>query len=53
MISDALGIVNQESFAKALQKARDGREIQIVPMMHTLMIESWLRHFNKWNACPF
>lgn len=43
MISASLGLVDTETLGKALQPARDGKEILIVPLMRTLAVEKWLR----------
>ncbi len=43
MVSDLLGIVDTKAFCKALQKARDGQEFHLVPLIRTLGVERWLR----------
>jgi asparagine synthase (glutamine-hydrolysing) len=43
MVNASLGFVDQENFFEALQKARRGQEVPIVPLMRTLVVESWLR----------
>jgi len=43
MASGSLGIVDPETFLDALNKARSGQEVAIVPLMRTIGIELWLR----------
>src|SRR6266851_6672798 len=43
MLSDSLGIVDQERISEALQKARHGEEVPIVTLMRTIFVEEWLR----------
>jgi len=43
MVAASLGIVNPQSFANALHKAREGKEVPIVSLMRTLDMEIWLR----------
>jgi asparagine synthase (glutamine-hydrolysing) len=44
MASSSLGIFTAQDFAAALEKARCGREISIVPLFRTIAIETWLRN---------
>jgi asparagine synthase (glutamine-hydrolysing) len=44
MISASLGIIDAQAFSEALEKARCGRQVAIVPLLRTLEAESWLRH---------
>jgi hypothetical protein len=46
MLSDSLGLVDSKIFADSLQKARNGLEVPLVPVMRTLVMEFWLRHFH-------
>lgn len=50
LVLSSLGIVQQESFVKALQNARRGQELQIVILMRTLVIEAWLKRYRAWSA---
>jgi asparagine synthase (glutamine-hydrolysing) len=43
MVSVSLGIVNARRFSEALEEARSGRHMAIVPLLRTLEMESWLR----------
>ena len=43
MVAASLGIVNAQSFANVLHKAREGKEVPIVSLMRTLDMEIWLR----------
>jgi asparagine synthase (glutamine-hydrolysing) len=43
MVAASLGIVNAQSFANVLRKAREGKEVPIVGLMRTLNMEIWLR----------
>jgi len=51
MVSSSLGIVTAGDFIAALENARRGREVAIVPLFRTLAIERWLRnmlhHFSQ------
>jgi asparagine synthase (glutamine-hydrolysing) len=42
MASNSLGVVDREIFCEALQKARSGHGIPIVPLVRTLALEQWL-----------
>jgi asparagine synthase (glutamine-hydrolysing) len=43
MVSVSLGIVNPRRFSEALEEARSGRQVAIVPLLRTLEMESWLQ----------
>ncbi|MGB9070781.1 MAG: asparagine synthase-related protein [Candidatus Acidiferrales bacterium] len=43
MVSVSLGIVNSQRLSEALEDARCGRPVAIVPLLRTLELESWLR----------
>ena len=43
MVTACLGIVDQETFARALKKMRNGQEVRVVPILRTFGIELWLR----------
>ncbi len=47
MISSSLGIVDAKKFRGALLEASRGREVPIVPLMRTLVVESWLRAIQR------
>jgi len=42
MLSATLGIVDPEAFTDALQLAKSGNQVAIVPLMRALHLESWL-----------
>jgi len=44
MVSVSLGFVDAQNYHRALQKARNGERVPLVPLMHTLRLEYWLRH---------
>lgn len=44
MISASLGIVDPSAFQEALERARSGERMSIVPVLRTIEIESWLRN---------
>ena len=44
MVTSSLGIVTARDFIAALENARRGREVAIVPLFRTLAIERWLRN---------
>jgi len=43
MASSSLGIVDPERISDALQKARRGEEVLLIPLMRTIFLEEWLR----------
>jgi asparagine synthase (glutamine-hydrolysing) len=45
MVSNSLGIVMQTKVQEALDKARLGQEVPLIPLMRTLGLESWLNGF--------
>jgi asparagine synthase (glutamine-hydrolysing) len=47
MVSASFGIITEGVFCNALQKARRGQEVPIVPLMRTLGFEFWLRSAEK------
>ncbi len=47
MIGTSLGLVDTEALREALQSARDGKEIPIVPLMRTFAAEKWLRTLSR------
>jgi asparagine synthase (glutamine-hydrolysing) len=44
MISASLGVVDSSVFRLALERARSGERMSIVPVLRTIEIESWLRN---------
>jgi asparagine synthase (glutamine-hydrolysing) len=44
MICASLRLVDQDRLLNAMDKARQGHEVQIVPLLRTLVSEYWLRH---------
>jgi asparagine synthase (glutamine-hydrolysing) len=44
IVSSAIGIVDPDRFAEALQKARRNEDVPIGSLNRTLTLESWLRH---------
>jgi asparagine synthase (glutamine-hydrolysing) len=44
MASESLGIVVPEKFVVALERARVGREIPMIPLLRTIALELWLRN---------
>jgi hypothetical protein len=47
MASSSLGVVQSQAFLEALQKARSGQDVPIVPLMRTIAMEAWLRHMGS------
>lgn len=47
MLASSIGIVNAAAFRNSLQKARNGEEVPILPLMRTLDIEFWLRNLSQ------
>ena len=50
MLTASFGIVSPSVFAESIENARRGQGIQIVTMMRTLALESWLRHMKRWKV---
>jgi len=44
MLSGSLAIVDPSGFSIAVQRARHGQEVPIVPLMRSLAVEDWLRN---------
>ena len=47
MRSSALGVVNSKAFLHALESARIGQNVSIVPLLRTTEIELWLRGLER------
>jgi len=47
MVAESFGIVNQDRFTDAVQKAQAGMEIDVVSAQRTLALEVWLRQLAK------
>jgi asparagine synthase (glutamine-hydrolysing) len=43
MISASLGMVDSRAFSEALEEARRGKNVAMIPLLRTLALESWLR----------
>jgi asparagine synthase (glutamine-hydrolysing) len=50
LLTSRAGIVEQQDFANALQKARQGLEINVGYMVRTLALEDWLQHMKNWSC---
>ena len=50
MTTSFFAIVDPEDFIEALQKARRGQVVPLVPFLRTLTIEPWLAHVMKWKV---
>ncbi|MGA8552905.1 MAG: asparagine synthase-related protein, partial [Candidatus Acidiferrales bacterium] len=50
MLSSSMGIVNQSAFTLALEKARRGKDVPLVPLLRTLRIECWLQQLERMCA---
>jgi asparagine synthase (glutamine-hydrolysing) len=46
MIAESLGIVSSVAFRRALDDAREGKELAILPVQRMLQLESWLRNLS-------
>jgi asparagine synthase (glutamine-hydrolysing) len=49
MLTNSLGIVDCRAYCDALEQARNGQDVPIIPMMRTIAIEMWLRNLVHWN----
>ena len=47
MVCASLEIITQEALFEALQKARRGQQVPIVPLIRTFSVESWLQHVRR------
>jgi asparagine synthase (glutamine-hydrolysing) len=50
MLASSIGIVDSVRFIEALQEARQGADVPLIPLMRTLGIELWLRSLIPRNA---
>ena len=50
MASAAAGIVDDEAFRRVLADARYGKDVPLVPLIRTFVLESWLRHISQWGT---
>jgi hypothetical protein len=46
-VAASLGIVNSAPLLAAMDNARLGREVPLVPLVRTLALECWLRHLSS------
>lgn len=49
MVTSSLGIVESRAYCDALEQARNGQDVPIIPMMRTIAVEMWLRNLVHWN----
>jgi asparagine synthase (glutamine-hydrolysing) len=49
MVTSSLGIVDARTYCDALQQARNGQDVAIIPIMRTIAVELWLRNLVHWN----
>jgi asparagine synthase (glutamine-hydrolysing) len=47
MVAGTLGIVDPERLWQAVKKAQDCKDVPIIPVMRTLMVEFWLRSLSR------
>jgi len=47
LISHALGFVNANAFSEEVERARCGRDVNLVAMLRALLLESWLRNMRN------
>jgi asparagine synthase (glutamine-hydrolysing) len=52
MVSASLGIINSALYLRALEEARNGEEVPIVPLLRAIGIEMWLRNLVQWKVLP-
>jgi asparagine synthase (glutamine-hydrolysing) len=50
MLNSAMGFIDPQRFSEILQSACRGRDIPIVPLKRTLLIEDWLRALQPWGV---
>jgi asparagine synthase (glutamine-hydrolysing) len=49
MLSSSLGVVDASAYRQALERARNGQEVAVLPLLRTAGIEMWLRNLAHWN----
>jgi asparagine synthase (glutamine-hydrolysing) len=49
MVTSSLGIVDSTAYCDALEQARNGQDVPIIPIMRTITLEMWLRNLVHWN----
>jgi asparagine synthase (glutamine-hydrolysing) len=49
MVTNSLGIVDTKAFSEALEHARRGQDVPIIPLIRTIAVEMWLRNLVHWN----
>jgi len=47
MVRSSLRVVDKQRISEALQKARQGQEVAMVPLIRTLAVEAWVRHLSN------
>jgi len=47
MASSSLGMVDTASFRSVLERARQGQEVAMVPLMRTIAVEAWLESLTR------
>ena len=52
MVAESLGIVSAAAFRQTLNDIRNGKELPIVPIHRTLLLECWLRNLSQWGVLP-
>jgi asparagine synthase (glutamine-hydrolysing) len=52
MLASELGIVDSVRFTSALREAHERREVALVPLLRTLLTESWLRKLQACSVLP-
>jgi asparagine synthase (glutamine-hydrolysing) len=52
MLASELGIIDAVRFRSALRKARERQEVPLVPLLRTLVVESWLKNLQACNILP-
>lgn len=54
MVGESLGIVSSTAFRRALEDAREGREMVSLPVQRMLQLEGWLRNLSAQGVtCNF
>jgi len=52
MLAYELGIIDSVRFRSALCKARDRQEFALVPLLRTVVVESWLKNLQACSVLP-
>ncbi|HXA76819.1 MAG TPA: asparagine synthase-related protein [Candidatus Acidoferrales bacterium] len=50
MVAASIGIIDSALYRRALEEARNGAEVAIVPLLRAIGVEMWLRNLVQWKV---